>query len=154
MDSVRFGRVLGIGARLAGKTLVQAVDAATSPDPRANSTPTPEKTITVIRPTVARATASAKTTTQDVARGSKKFGQAFWTPMVRSSKVLWLEVTGVFFGIVALFGAQGAWMHRAGVFAGSTSAQRKDFWLAAAMAIAFSYFCISSFLRANRKNRT
>ena len=35
MDSVRFGRALGIGARAAAKTLVTAVDAATSPNPSA-----------------------------------------------------------------------------------------------------------------------
>ena len=39
MDSVRFGRVLGIGTRLAGKTLVQAVDAATAPNPNSPSVP-------------------------------------------------------------------------------------------------------------------
>src|SRR5882757_8682233 len=37
MDSVRFGRVLGIGARLAAKTMVSAVDAATSPNPSAEA---------------------------------------------------------------------------------------------------------------------
>jgi hypothetical protein len=35
MDSVRFGRALGIGARLAAKTMVSAVDAATAPNPSA-----------------------------------------------------------------------------------------------------------------------
>src|SRR3982075_2517124 len=35
MDSVRFGRVLGIGARLAAKTMVSAVEAATAPNPSA-----------------------------------------------------------------------------------------------------------------------
>ena len=33
MDSVRFGRVLGIGARLAGRTLAAAVEAAVAPNP-------------------------------------------------------------------------------------------------------------------------
>src|SRR5260370_34757234 len=37
MDSVRFGRVLGIGARLAAKTMVSAVDAATAPNPSAGA---------------------------------------------------------------------------------------------------------------------
>ena len=35
MDSVRFGRALGFGTRAAAKTLVKAVDAATSPNPSA-----------------------------------------------------------------------------------------------------------------------
>ena len=153
MDSVRFGRVLGIGARLAGKTIVQAVDAAASPNPRAASPAPPEKTVTVIPPPVARAAASARTTTQGVARGSKKFGEAVWSPMVRSGKVLWLEVTGVFFGLVAAAGVQGVYLHRVGAYANATTGERKHFWLAAAMAIVFGYFCLSSFIRANRKNR-
>lgn len=153
MDSVRLGRVLGIGARLAGKTLVQAVDAAASPNPRATPPPPPEKTVTIIPPQAARTAASVKTTTQGVARGSRKFGEAVWKPMVRSGKVLWLEVTGVFFGLVALFGAQGIWLHRAGALANASPDERKHFWLAAGMAIGFGYFCFTSFLSANRKNR-
>ena len=39
MDTVRFGRVLGQGARQAAKTLVSAVDAATAPDPRQTQPP-------------------------------------------------------------------------------------------------------------------
>lgn len=158
MDSVRFGRVLGIGARMAGKTLVQAVDAAASPNPRAAAEANQQSTPTIIpppaaRPTVAQAAASARSTTQGVARGSKKFGSAVWGPMVRSSKVLWLEVTGLFFGLVALFGAQGIWMHRSGFFAAAQPAERQHLWLAIAMAFGFGYFCVSSFLRAARKSR-
>ena len=37
MDSVRFGRALGIGTRLAAKTLVEAVDAAMAPNPAAKA---------------------------------------------------------------------------------------------------------------------
>jgi hypothetical protein len=159
MDSARFGRVLGIGTRLAGKTIVQAVDAAASPNPRASTPSQPEapqppaKPVTLIRPTVARATASAKATTKGVARGGKRFGEAIWGPLVRSGKVLWLEVTGVFFGLVSLFGAQGLWLHRAGLHASATSAERQHVVLSAAMAVVFGYFCISSFHRAARKNR-
>jgi hypothetical protein len=154
MDSVRFGRVLGIGARLAGKTIVQAVDAAASPNPRATATTPPGETVTVLPPPVARAAASAKATSQGVARGSKKFGEAVWSPMVRSGKVLWLEVTGVFFGLVAAAGVQGVWLHRAGALAAAAPGERRHFWLAAAMTIVFGYFCLSSFLRANRNNRS
>lgn len=153
MDSVRFGRVLGIGARLAGKTIIQAVDAAASPNPRAASPAPAEKTVTVIPPQATRAVASAKAASQGVARGSRKFGEAVWSPMVRSGKVLWLEVTGVFFGLVAAAGLQGIYLHRAGALAAATTDERKHFWLAAAMAIVFGYFCLSSFIRANRKSR-
>lgn len=153
MDSVRFGRVLGIGARLAGKTLAQAVDAAAAPNPRAPQPCEPEKTVTVIPPPVARAAASARMTSKGVARGGKKFGEAVWGPLARSGRVLWLEVTGVFFGLVAAFGAQGVWLHRAGALAGATPDERKHFWLAAAMAVGFGYFCVSSFIRAARRSR-
>jgi len=153
MDSVRFGRVLGIGTRLAGKTIAQAVDAAASPNPRATSTPPPEKVPTIIPPQVTRAVASAKATRQGVARGGKKFGEAVWGPIARSGKVLWLEVTGVFFGLVAAFGVQGVWQHRAGALITATADERKHFWIAAAMALCFGYFCLSSFIRASRKSK-
>ena len=39
MDTVRFGRVLGQGARQAAKTLVSAVDAATAPNPAPRPSP-------------------------------------------------------------------------------------------------------------------
>jgi len=154
MDSVKFGRALGIGARLAGKTFVQAVDAAASPNPRV-SQPAPAKPApTVISPTAARAVTSAKATHEGVKRGGKKFGEAVWGPTARAGKVLWLEVTGVFFALVAAGGAQSVWIHRVGISSTASTYERQHFWLSIGMFCLFAYFCVSSFVRANRKSRS
>ena len=165
MDSVRFGRVLGIGTRLAGKTLAQAVDAATSPNPNPPPTqsaarPDPPSAPVILPPAqrvathTRQAAQQARNTSQGLARGGKKFGEAVWGPVARASGVLWLEVTGVFFGLIALFGLQGVWSHRDAFH--STAQNQSDhqhLLLAAALAIVFGYFCLSSFQRAARKSR-
>src|SRR5271155_2745971 len=110
MDSVRFGRVLGIGTRLAAKTLVEAVDAATAPNP----TPTPgsgakPEAGTVAVPAVklgqqaARTSAQVLETGQGLVRGGRIFRETVWGRVAKLSGVLWLELTGVFFGLFALF---------------------------------------------------
>lgn len=159
MDSVRFGRALGVGARAAAKTLVTAVDAATSPNSSsAKSSGSSQRASESPRASVAgqvtRTAAQAKRTTEGVARGGKQFGEAVWRPFVRLSGVLWLEFTGVFFGIFALYAGSGAWKMRGDLV---ETAQNHDahlhFLLAAGMAVVFAYFCVSSFLRARRRER-
>jgi hypothetical protein len=164
MDSVRFGRVLGIGARAAAKTLVNAVDAATSPDPsgaRSNASPTQASqshTGTRVVQQAARATAQTsaqvKQTGQGLAQGSKRFGEAVWRPFVKLSGVLWLEFTGVFFGIFALYAASGVWKMRGDLH--ETAANHDahvHFLMTASMAVLFGYFCVTSFIRASRRGR-
>jgi hypothetical protein len=135
MDSVRFGRALGIGARAAAKTLVTAVDAAASPNPSAAassgpaSAPSANTGVKASAPAQGKAAASgarlgqqaARTTAQvlqtsaGLKRGSRRFGEAMWGPFVKLSGVLWLELTGVFFGIFALTAAGAAWKERGGM---------------------------------------
>jgi hypothetical protein len=165
MDSVRFGRALGIGARAAAKTLVTAVDAATSPNPSAKgaarpgagATPTEGKAATPgarLGQQAARKTAQVLQTGQGLKRGSKRFGEAVWGPVVKLSGVLWLELTGVFFGIFALFAAGGAWKMREEM---RETVMNHDghthFLWAAVMAVIFGYFCVSSFVNASRRSR-
>jgi undecaprenyl pyrophosphate phosphatase UppP len=73
---------------------------------------------------------------------------------VRLSGVLWLEFTGVFFGIFALYAGSGAWKLRHDLLErpGNHDAH-VHFLMAAVMAVVFSYFCVSSFLRARRRGR-
>ena len=83
------------------------------------STPTPTATAASpsdkARPTVrlaqqaARTTAQALQTGRGLKEGSKRFGEAAWGPLAKASGALWLELTGVFFGIFAVFAANGAW---------------------------------------------
>ncbi|RZU40888.1 hypothetical protein [Edaphobacter modestus] len=158
MDSVRFGRALGVGARAAAKSLVTAVDAATAPNPGTAQQPQVQRPRGGAAPSptqkVAQAATQATRATGGVVRGSKRFGEAVWSPFVRLSGVLWLEFTGVFFGIFAIYAASGAWKLRHDLIerAGNHDAH-VHFLMAAVMAVVFSYFCVSSFLRARRRGR-
>jgi hypothetical protein len=166
MDSVRFGRALGIGARLAAKTLVTAVDAATAPNPSAGKTAgasaaagsedrsKAESSGTRLGEKAARTTAQVVQTGQGLKRGGKRFGEAVWGPFVKLSGQLWLELTGVFFGIFAVFAASSAWKMRGELH--QTAANHDahgHLLLTAAMAVVFGYFCFSSFVKANRRGK-
>lgn len=69
---------------------------------------------------------------------------------MRLSGVLWLEVTGMFFGIFALIAGGAAWRLRAGMRAGE---QHGQFLLAVGMLAMFGYFAVSSFVAASRRAR-
>ena len=161
MDSVRFGRALGVGARAAAKTLVTAVDAATSPNPSGKTTASasarPEAQVSptaAATQQVAKAATQALQTTEGLARGSKQLGDAVWRPFVKLSGVLWLEFTGVFFGIFAAFAASGAWKLRGELHETATNHDlHMRLLLAAGMALLFGYFCVSSFVKAARRGR-
>ena len=164
MDSVRFGRALGTGARLAAKTLVTAVDAAAVPNPSArpaSSGPQPgglpgpqAPPISITGQKAARAAQEVRGTTRGIARGTRRFGEAVWGPFARLSGVLWLELTGVFFGLFALSAGVGAWKLRENLHGATANPDaRIHLELAAGIALLFGYFCISSFVRANRRER-
>jgi hypothetical protein len=177
MDSVRFGRVLGIGARLAAKTMVSAVDAATAPNPSAEakakqsaeagsasgaaSASTAASGASAsgasrvgVGERAARTTAQVRQTGRGLKEGSRRFGEAVWGPLVKVSGALWLELTGVFFGIFAVFASVNAWKMRGALHeaAGSRDGHVR-LLMAAAMAVVFGYFCVSSFVKANRRTR-
>jgi hypothetical protein len=181
MDAVRFGRALGFGARQAAKTLVTAVDAATTEDPRKRPSarpssvqeqrsvqeqprrsetttpprgqPTSEPTPTVTKAVraVSQTVAKGQETQRALKRGRKRFGQAAMEPVVRLSGVLGLEVAGVFFGIFALGGLSAAWRLRGNWrVSGPGHTQLLG---AVGMILVFGYFCITSFVRARRRER-
>ncbi len=160
MDSVRFGRALGIGTRLAAKTLVSAVDAAKAPNPagaggdaggRVAAPPTlGQKAVR----TVTQTTVQVKQRRQEVVRGSKKFGEAVWSPFVRLGGVLWLELTGVFFGLFAVTAGVGVWKQRAEWRgAAAQPAAHGHLLMLGGMAVMFGYFCLTSFVKARRREK-
>ncbi|WP_158790277.1 hypothetical protein [Granulicella sp. L60] len=169
MDSVRFGRALGIGARAAAKTLVTAVDAATSPNPSAvGAAKGASGSSSGSRSSASKAQASGERVAQQVARkatqvqqtrkglkeGGKRFGEAAWGPVAKLSGVLWLEVTGVFFGVFALFAGGGVWKLRGSLHdIGSNHKDHVHLLLSSLMAAVFGYFCVSSFVKANRRGK-
>jgi hypothetical protein len=167
MDSVRFGRTLGIGARLAAKTLVTAVDAATAPNPSGAAKTASAETGGAsadrskaeasgarLGEKTARTTVQVVQTGQGLKRGGRRFGEAVWGPFVKLSGQLWLELTGVFFGIFAVFAGSTAWKMRGELHetAGNHDAH-VHLLLTAAMALVFGYFCVSSFVKANRRGK-
>jgi hypothetical protein len=176
MDSVRFGRALGLGARNAVKTMMMAADAATAENPsvkkaqsqrgngtakassqaagRASSPNVSQATAQAVRTVTKKAAgtaAQAREVKRGVARGGRRFGEVVWSPFVRLSGVLWLEVTGVFFGIFSLFAMGTVWKLRG---AWHTAApHHRELLVSAAMAVVFGYFCVNGFVKAHRRER-
>jgi hypothetical protein len=89
-----------------------------------------------------------------VRQGATQFKEAAWKPFVRLSGVLWLEVTGVFFGIFALFAFGGIMRFRSAWHTTAANADtHRRLLVAIVMFVVFGYFCVSSFVRAHRRER-
>jgi hypothetical protein len=148
MEPNRFGRKLGIGVRVASRMVkeraAQANNATAStpqaaPPPRpATPPPPPAPKKNLVEPA------------RRVGEGTRRFGQAFLGPVKHVSATLWLEITGLFFALFALFFGQNAWNTRTSALHGPHHAQ---FLLYAIVTLIFLYFCISSFIKAARRGR-
>jgi hypothetical protein len=162
-----FGRALGIGVRVAGKALL--TDSA-SPQKNAGA-PTPEAIAAhqaaqqaAEAARLARVRAAGERGrhlgthlgtnlgqgTRGVAKGTRNFGRAVWNPFALATSVLWLEITGMFFALFALFFAQHAFAVRTNYLAGPN---HQRFLLYVALTLLFLYFSVTSFLRARQKSR-
>ena len=171
MDRVKFGRALGVGARAAAKTVVMAVDAATAPNPSAKAQEGADASAGLnqgVNPPsgggkaeasgvrmpqqVARTAAQVRQTGRALKRGGKQFNRAAGGRLARLSGALWLELTGVFFGIFAVSAIAGSWRLRAAL---RETADNHDahvrLLISLTMAAVFGYFCVSSFVKANRR---
>jgi hypothetical protein len=161
MDSVRFGRVLGIGTRLAAKTVASAVDAAMAPNPsppaKSEAGTGQERAGGAVRARVVERVADGRVqaaqTSQGLKEGGRRFKDAAWRPFVRLSGVLWLELVGVFFGLFAVSAGLGAWRLRSGLHGAASDVAHQRFLIAVGVAVVFGYFCVSSFVRAGRRER-
>jgi len=183
MDVVRFGRALGFGARQAVKTVTAAVDAATAENPSRksasvpttvrplNSSPTPPRPPQASDAVEAASVAAQKITGKAAHRaaqtiiqareakqrfrtGGRRFGGTAWKTFTRLGGVLWLEVSGVFFGIFALFALGGVWRLRDQWRASlSDPAGHRQLLGAMAMLAVFGYFSVSNFVSARRRER-
>jgi hypothetical protein len=156
MDRVKFGRALGYGARHAAKTLMQAADAAATPNPRQNAAPNPRANAASAGRQEPRAAVPGSRTgrlpdTQTVRAAGRQAKSSLVAPVVRFSSVIWLQVTGVFFALVAFTMGAGAWRARAGLHAGINSHAQMKLFAYLAVCLLFTYFTVSSFVRAARK---
>ena len=158
MEPERFGRTIGIGMRVASNILRDRAARAAQPErapaaPQADPAQQPDRPAPPPRqPAPSRASVSrrAAETSRGVGHGAKKFGQAFWGPLHKASSVLWLEVTGLFFALFALFFAQNLYQVRS---AWRQGGEHAHFVLYLALTGVFVWFSASSFLRARRRSR-
>jgi hypothetical protein len=157
MDRERLGRALGYGARHAVKTLAQAVDAATSPNPTAPGQPAATSSRQAAGGDVVRSVVEAHRTvseTKSRVRGAaKQAGKSALAPVAKFSSVLWLEVTGTFFALVAFAMFEGVWRLRAAMQMAPRSPERMKLYGCVALGALFVYFAASNFVRAARRQR-
>jgi hypothetical protein len=155
MDRVRFGRALGYGARHAAKTLLQAADAASTPS--AQRPASGANASTPAQPQAARVAERVVQTQRTVATTKQhagKLGRSVWAPVARFSSVVWLQVTGLFFALIAMFLAQGAWKERAALHLPLGSHAATKFYVLVVAFAAFAYFSVSNFVRAYLRERS
>jgi hypothetical protein len=133
------GRKLGIGVRVASKMLM---DRAAQTGTETAAAPSRQHTPPI--PQVYAANGKA------VVRESRRFGASIWRPFAHASGILWLEVTGLFFGIFTLFFASSIYKLRS-QWASGPDHQR--FLVYTVVTIAFGYFTFSSFYRARKKEK-
>jgi hypothetical protein len=161
MDRVRFGRALGYGARHAAKSLMQAADAATASNPAAapktTAAPSPQQPANSSSLPPASRVAERMVETQRTAvrtkTHAKALGRSVWSPLAKFSSVLWLQVTGVFFTLLALFLSQGLWKERGAARLPIGSHAAVMFYLHGLAFAVFAYFAISNFVRAHLRDR-
>ncbi len=141
---------------MAAKSLANAVDAATSPNASGGHSQTSATARSEqVSQTTVRAAAQAAQRGRGLAEGGRRFGESFFGQVKRLSGVLWLEFTGVFFGIFALYAGGGAWKLRGELHETATNHDAHvRFLLAMGMAALFAYFCVTSFARARRRGKT
>jgi hypothetical protein len=146
MDRVKFGRALGYGARHAAKTLLQAAEAASAPDPTAKT-----PAVSPSRPAESRPNPEPRRIpdAETVRTAGRQAKSSLVAPVVRFSSVIWLQVTGVFFALVAFTMGMAAWRARSAFHAGSHGAIKLCAYMA--FCALFTYFTVSSFVRAARR---
>jgi hypothetical protein len=134
MEPKKVGRTLGIGVRVASNMLRQRVEQAAEARNSRPAAPSPPLSSRVV---------AAK-------RGAKAFGQALLGPFTRAGKMLWLEMTGLFFALFAVFFAQSVYRVRA---AWRQGPEHSHLLLYCVLAVAFAWFSFSSFARAYRRSK-
>lgn len=140
MEPKKVGRALGVGVRVASKMVRQRVAASqVSSDPPATETEAKR----AVPSLVGERAATAK-------RGIKAFGQGVFGPFRHAGGVLWLELTGLFFALFALFFMENVYRVRGSWRQGP---DHLHLLLYLALAVGFAWFSFSSFQRAYRKNR-
>ena len=162
MNPNEFGKRLGIGVRVAGRIAQQRAAQAGQPAASSQAGPaaspgTPSSSQTTSQPAgrvtveVPRPAAKVKAYGGQARSFSRVAGRSmggFLRPFSRVGGILWLEVTGFFFGLFAVYFAQDIWRTHASYAAGP---QHQRFLIAAAMTALFGYLSVSAFWRARKR---
>src|ERR1700733_12677442 len=158
-----FGKKLGIGVRVAGRIAQQrAQEAARAKEAAQQSTgattqgsaPSSAPNSRAVYEPVLRSVPNTreiremKQKTHKLSRAAGRGIGGFLRPFGRVGGILWLEVTGFFFGLFGLYFAVDLWRTRLGYAAGP---QHSRFLIAAVLTGVFGYLSVSSFWRAQRK---
>lgn len=154
MGAETAGRKLGIGLRLAARAVQQrAVSAAASSPsnpPNAQAAYKTPPTTAAAAAAASSAASQAKLNAKAVARGTKRFGEALWGPMAHTGAVLWLEITGLFFALFAMYFGQSVYRMRHDYGGGP---EHTHFLIYSALTIVFAWFTFSSFYKARQKEK-
>jgi hypothetical protein len=138
MEPNMLGRKFGIGVRIASKMLFDRATQGSPPPAAAQAQQ--------VRPSPQVYAARGKA----VAKGTRKFGEAVWKPFAHASGVLWLEITGMFFGIFALFFGMNTYKLR---HEWAVGPDHQRFVVYTGVTLVFAYFTFSSFYRARKKEK-
>jgi hypothetical protein len=166
MNPNEFGKRLGIGVRVAGRIAQQRASQAGqsgqsatpsqagpsaspgTPSSSSQSTSQPAGRVTIEAPRPAAKVSAYGAQACNFSRVAGRSMGGFLRPFGRVGGILWLEVTGFFFGLFALYFAQDLWRTHASYLAGP---QHQRFLIAAAMTALFGYLSVSAFWRARQK---
>jgi hypothetical protein len=146
MEPKKVGRTLGIGVRVASNMLRERVERAAASSPAtstAENGPRPA-------PTSGTSVIPLSSRVKTAKRGAKAFGQALLGPFTHAGSVLWLEITGLFFALFAVFFVQSIYRVHTAWRQGQ---EHTHLLLYGALAFVFAWFSVSSFARAYRKSK-
>ena len=146
MEPKKVGRTLGIGVRVASNMLRERVEKASA----AHSAPAEAGMGRPAAPPQTRSGIKLDSKVAGAKRGAKAFGQAFLGPFTHAGSILWLEITGLFFALFALFFVQSVYRVRTSWLRGPEHAH---LLLYIVLAAGFTWFSVSSFTRAYRKSK-
>lgn len=134
------------------------VAATARPEATTHASSTPPSSVPAAIPAASQGAAAIAARGVEQARGVRRgwgrFRDSAVEPFIRLSGVLWLEITGVFFGIFAVSAAAAAWRLRAQWHPAIADPHAHRSLIGAAIIfVLFGYFSVSSFVRARRRER-
>jgi hypothetical protein len=155
MQPNRLGRILGIGTRVAADKLREgSTRAAAAPRPAGSSPPPPPRTSAATSNSAppqrsVPAPAALAEGSRRLARGAGRASASLLRPFAHASRILWLQITGLFFAFFALgFGLHSWQIYRA---AGWRDHHLPLYIL---FGVLFAWFAVTSFWRASRRRKS